>query len=295
MNSRSKFCCVLSGGGAKTAAHLGALRALEESSFVPDRYVGTSMGAVVAAAFASGTTYDDALLRVLALNRRDVARMSWSLLAGPFAKSLLQVDGLEDTIADLVPARRFADLRVPLTVTAVDVRTGELLLFGDGGDADAPLVEVLAASCALPVYYQPVSVGGRELADGGLRSVLPLGIAASFRPERIVAVHVGPSFSSEPVEPSKAMPDMLVAHSRALRVLMAAQTQQEIARHVHGPTPLLLVEPIAEQSATFAVGKAIAYVEAGYASMMNALRDPSNASFLDAVPRSSSTGDPDTE
>jgi NTE family protein len=284
MTSRSKLCCVLSGGGAKTAAHLGALKALEESNCVPDRYVGTSMGAVVAAAFASGTTYDEGLRRVLALNRRDVARISWSLLAGPFAKSLLQSEGLEDTIAGLVPARRFADLRVPLTVTAVDVSTGELLLFGDGGDAGAPLIEVLAASCSLPVYYQPVSLGGRTLADGGLRSVLPLDVAMRFTPARIVAVHVGPSFASTPVEPSKAMPEMLIAHSRSLRILMAAQTEAEIARHRGGPTPLLLVEPVAEQSVTFAVGKAVAYVEAGYASMMTALKDPAHADFLHATP-----------
>jgi predicted acylesterase/phospholipase RssA len=287
VNARSRFCCVLGGGGAKTAAHLGAIKALEESGLVPDRYVGTSMGAVVAAAFAAGTTYDAALRRVLALNRRDVARMSWSLLAGPFAKSLLQADGLEETIADLVPARRFADLRVPLTVTAVDIRTGELLLFGDGGDAEAPLIEVLAASCALPVYYEPVAIAGRDLADGGLRSVVPLDVAASFRPQRIIAVHVGPSFQAAPVEPSPAMPAMLTAHSRAVRILMAAQTDAEIARHLEGPTPLLMVEPVAEQSVTFAVGKAIAYVEAGYAAMMGALHDPANASFLDAVPRES--------
>ncbi len=294
MSARSRFCCVLSGGGAKTSAHLGALKALDESGYVPDRFVGTSMGAVVAAAYAAGTTYDDALRRVLALNRRDVARMSWSLLAGPFAKSLLQADGLMDTIADLVPARRFADLRVPLTVTAVDVRTGELLLFGDGGDAGAPLIEVLAASCSLPVYYQPVEVAGRTLAEGGLRSVLPLDVAARFDPGRIVAVHVGPSFAAPPAEPSGAMPELLLAHSRSLRILMAAQVEAEIARHRDGPTPLLLVEPVAEQSVTFAVGKAVAYVETGYAAMMAALRDPSHAAFLDAIPSASAPGDPDT-
>lgn len=289
--SPSALCCVLGGGGAKTAAHVGALKALEESGLRPDRFVGTSMGAVVAAAFAAGRTYDDALRRILVLNRRDVARISWSLLAGPYASSLLQADGLTDTIADLVPARRFGDLRVPLTVTTVDVETGELLLFGDGGDADAPLIDVLAASCALPVYYQPVVVNGRRLADGGLRSVLPLEVAATFRPARIVAVRVGPTFSSPPVDPSPAMPAMLVAHSRALRVLMAQQTDEEIARHERSPIPTVIVEPVAEQAATFAVGKAIAYVEAGYATMMAAMRDPVNEPFLAGVERRTNDGE----
>ncbi|HXV86367.1 MAG TPA: patatin-like phospholipase family protein, partial [Gemmatimonadales bacterium] len=60
----SRVAVVLSGGGAKAAAHVGALKALEERELTPSRYVGTSMGAVVAACFASGLDYDTVLKRV---------------------------------------------------------------------------------------------------------------------------------------------------------------------------------------------------------------------------------------
>lgn len=272
-----RIACVLSGGGVKSAAHVGALRALEERGVRPDRYVATSMGAVVAAAFAAGCAYEDLLRRLLLVTRREVARLSWGLLSGPFASGLLQADRLRGTIARLVPARRFADLHTPLTVTAVDVETGDLLLFGDGGDASVPLVDALTASCALPIYYAPVVVGGRPCADGGLRAVLPLTTAAAFDPDAIFAVRVGPSFAARPPERATATPPLLLAHNRAMRVMMAAQTDAEIARWRNGRVSLILVEPRVEQAATFAVGKAVAYVEEGYRAAVLALRDAPRA------------------
>lgn len=266
-----RVACVLSGGGVKSAAQVGAMRALEERGVRPERYVATSMGAVVAAAFAAGDDYETVLRRLLLVTRRDVARISPRLLAGPFASGLLQVDRLHDTIAGLVPARRFADLRSPLTVTAVDVETGELLLFGAGGDADVPLVDALTASCALPVFYPPVQVAGRRCADGGLRSVLPLTVAAAFEPDLLFAVRVGPSFAARPAGRRSAAPELLEAHNRAMRILMAAQTDAEIARWRDGPVPLVLVQPEVEQSSTFAIGKAVAYVEEGYRAAVQAL------------------------
>jgi NTE family protein len=266
-----RVACVLSGGGVKSAAQVGAMRALEERGVRPARYVATSMGAVVAAAFAAGGDYETVLQRLLLVTRRDVARVSPGVLAGPFAASLFQVDRLHDTIADLVPARRFADLRTPLTVTAVDSDSGDLLLFGDGGDPDVPLIDALTASCALPIFYPPVQVAGRSCLDGGLRSVLPLTVAAAFEPDLLFAVRVGPSFASRPARHGAAMPELLEAHNRAMRILMAAQTDSEIARWRDGPVPLVLVEPVVEQSTTFAIGKAVAYVEGGYRAAVQAM------------------------
>ena len=280
MNVRHDVAVVLSGGGAKTAAHLGALRALEERRTRADRYVGTSMGAVIAAAFAAGMTYDDVLRRVLVLSRRDVARVSWSLLMGPYATSLLQHDQLRRIVASLVPVRRFSELKVPLTVTTVDVRTGDLVLFGDGGDALVPLVDALAASCSLPVLYPPTRLAGRELADGGLRSVLPLGVAASFRPTVMFAVRVGPSFAARPSTPGFTPPPLLRAHNQAMRTLMAAQTDAEIEHWRAAEVPLVLVEPVVDQAATFAMGKVVAYVEEGYRTAVAAIEQSPHRHLL---------------
>ncbi len=62
-------------------------------------------------------------------------------LRGPFAKSLLRAEPLRRTIRSLVPASRFDELKIPLTVTAVDEERGDLVLFGEGGRSDVPLAE----------------------------------------------------------------------------------------------------------------------------------------------------------
>lgn len=269
--SARRVVCVLSGGGAKAAAHVGAHRALEERGIRPAHYVGTSMGAVLAAAFASGLDYDDVLRRVTAITRPDVASPSPTLLLGPFARSLLRPGPLRDTIRRLVPARHFSDLHTPLTVTAVDAGTGELVLFGEGGRSRVPLVDALYASCALPVYYPPAVIGDRRYADGGLRAVLPVDLALLFRPDLVFAVMVGPSFYDEPPEDPQPAPPFIRAHNDAMRILMAAQTEETLARWKRCDVPLVLVRPPLDRQATFEVSAAVRYVEAGYANAVRAL------------------------
>src|SRR6185503_9998437 len=101
----------------------------------------TSMGAVIGACFAAGLSYEEILVRITGVKRRDVASLSPLAFLGPFAPNLLKGAPLRDTIATLVPARRFDELVIPLTVTAVDAATGELVLFGAEGRPDIPLVE----------------------------------------------------------------------------------------------------------------------------------------------------------
>ena len=115
-----------------------------------------------------------------------------------------------------MPARRFADLSVPLTVCVTDLDTGELLLFGEGG-ADAPLLEVLTATCALPVYFPPHFLDGRRCGDGGLRGPLPLEAAARLARETVVAVDVGPGFDlAPPVASARVARAIVRAHEEAV-------------------------------------------------------------------------------
>lgn len=266
-----RVVAVLSGGGAKGAAHVGAIKSLEEWNLTPRHFVGTSMGAVIAACFASGLNYEDVLQRVSALSRKDVAAFSPQMVLGALARSLLRRGPFVDTLATLVPARSFGDLEIPLTVTTVDAETGELVLFGEGGRTDAPLLDVLYASCALPVYYPPGRIGDREYIDGGVRSVLPLHVAERFDPTLVFAVSVGPSL--ERVSPPGFGSEGIVgAHRRALRIMMAVQTTQAIARwHRDPPAELVLVRPNLEGSGTFAVDQVVEYVEDGYRAAHRAL------------------------
>ena len=184
---------VLSGGGAKSAAHIGAALALAEAGLMPVRYIAASMGAVIAVALAARLDPESLLARLAEVGRTGVVKDPLAFMSGLYTRSLLRPRPFREAIERLVPVRRFADLAVPVTVTVTHLDLGEQLLFGDGGE-DAPLVDVLCATCALPVYYPPVLLGGRRCGDGGLRGPLPLDVAARFARETVVAVDVGPGF-----------------------------------------------------------------------------------------------------
>jgi NTE family protein len=267
----ARVVVALSGGGAKGAAHVGALKAVEEHGLVAGHYVGTSMGAIIGAMFASGLTYEAAVQRITSVSRGDVARLAPGALLGPLARSLLKEQPLRDTIAQLVPATKFDDLAVPLTVTAVDLETSELVLFGAGGNAGVPLHDALYASSALSVYYPPAVIEGRTYGDGGLRAVLPLVPAAALDPDLVIAVYTG----AQAVEKGSAPPrrlGVLAAHDAAMRVMMAVQAEETIARW-NGRIPLVLIRPELDAHATFQVSRALSYVEAGYRAASKALAE----------------------
>ena len=126
-----RVVAVFGGGGAKSVACAGAWKALMEGGLTPSHLVGTSMGAVIAAAFASGATYDEVVIAGRSLSQRDVARVDpLALVKGAFATHLLKPAGLRGVIERFVPATQFAQLRIPLTITATDLDSGEIVLFG---------------------------------------------------------------------------------------------------------------------------------------------------------------------
>jgi NTE family protein len=263
---------VLSGGGAKTAAHLGACRALKEAGFEPTWYVATSMGAVIAAGLAGGVGNDELLERMAEVGPRGIVRDPLAPVAGLFLRSLLKPGPLRVAIEAMVPARRFTDLTIPLTVTAVDLDTGELVLFGAGA-TNVPLVDALCASCALPLYYPPVVINGRRLADGGLRGVVPLEPAAELEVDLVLAVDVGPGFDlPAPVEPSR-VPAMVRAHDDSIGILMAANSESQLALWRADPKrpPLVYVRPQVERDATFRVDRVREYANEGRRATREAL------------------------
>jgi NTE family protein len=265
---------VLSGGGAKATSHLGAIRALREAGLVPTRYVATSMGAVLAAMLAEGRTPEAVFARVRGVRRRDVARLrAAGLVQGLWAGSLMHPEPLQRTIASLVDARTFAELETPLTITAADLDTSGVAVFGDGGD-DATLIEALCAACALPPWYPPATINGRRLADGGLRGVLPLSVASRFEAELVVAVDAGPGTDAAPASGRLAPPPFVRAFTEVMHVMMSVNTELALALWRRSPDlpPLLYVRPETERGATFATGQFGRYEQAGFDAAATAIK-----------------------
>lgn len=260
----------LSGGGVKAAAHLGVARALAEAGVRPVGYAGTSMGAVVAAALAAGAEPDTLVERFAVVAVRGVARDPLAPVRGLFGRSLLRPEALRRAIEAFVGAGHFHQLVAPLTVTATDLDSGELLLYGAGG-RDAPLIDALLASCALPLYFPPVTLDGHRAGDGGLRCVIPLAPALAAARELsaglVVAVDVGPGFDGTGGD-VPSLPPMVRAHDDAVGILMASSTRDQVALWRADPArpPLLYVRPPVERYATFRVERSRAYAEAGYAA-----------------------------
>jgi NTE family protein len=265
---------VLSGGGMKAMAQVGVLRAIEEAGFVPSEIVGTSAGALVGALIASGLAYEEIVPLVFGVGKRELAplaRMS-VLVRGLGAPSVLKLQPLRALLTCLLPVHEFRALRYPLRVTAVDVDSGELVIFGAGGRSDCSVVEAVLASMALPVYLPPVEIGGRRYMDGGVLQVLPLDVAAAIPADLVIAVDVGPVAAAPPpwMPPG---PALLAAHDRAMAVMMARQRAQAVAEWWADPrrAPLVMVEPSVDPHGTFAFGRTAEFIEGGYRAAHAAL------------------------
>lgn len=248
-----RVVAVLSGGGAKAAAHFGAVEALAARGLAPGHYVATSMGAVAAAVLAAGVAPAEGLTRFAGVRREEVARPRLAaILGGLRAASLLRPEPFRRAIARVLPVRRFADLEVPLTVTAVDLDSGRPVRLGAGGE-DADLLEALEAACALPLYFPAVRVRGLRLVDGGLRAALPLWAAADLPADLVVAVDVGPRLDEEPAPAPMGVPALVRYADQAIGTLMAHGSDAEVAlwRTTPGRAPLVLVRPRMPEFATF--------------------------------------------
>jgi NTE family protein len=258
---------VLSGGGMKSMAHVGVVRALADAGKQPAEIVASSAGALVGALVATGLAYERIVQLVCGIRREDVMALNRAalILKGVGARSLLKPEPLRAMLARLIPVREFGRLAMPLRIVATDLESGEAVVFGVGGRTDCAVDEAVYASMALPLYLPPALIGGRRIADGGLTQVLPLDAAAAATADLVVAADVGPV----PVAPPpwlKTSPPLVAAHDRAIAILMAAQRARAVAAWREDPrrAPLVLVEPAVDPYGTFAFDRTVDFIEAGY-------------------------------
>jgi len=170
---------VLSGGGARGFAHIGALRALERAGAKFDVVAGTSMGAILGALYATGASAEDLYQLAVRTNWRDVVDLS-------LKTGLLKGDRLEGFLAEQLPAT-FEELKRPLAVIATDIESGEEVLMCEGD-----LLSAVRASASFPGAFEPVHIAGRTLADGGIVNNLPINAASWLGANRVIALDVTP-------------------------------------------------------------------------------------------------------
>jgi NTE family protein len=158
-----KIGLTLSGGGARSIAHLGVLQGLEDLGIRPDAVAGASAGAVLGALYAAGRSPRQILEAVK-------TSVSSGLLNKLFSGSgLFTAEGLLQFFKATGLPDQFEDLSLPLWVSATDLRNCRALTFSEGD-----LHKILLASCAVPGVFSPVHYRDHDLADGGILNNLPV-------------------------------------------------------------------------------------------------------------------------
>ena len=170
----------MGGGFARGFAHLGVLQVLEQNHIPISFIAGTSVGSILGAAYASGAPLARIIATCRTLRFRDIARWRVSRLG------LASNHRLGDLIEQVFESRRFEDLQIPMAVVATDLANGEPVVF-----THENLCEAIRASCAFPGLFEPVQIGTRCLADGGLVAQVPTLAARELGATHVIGVSVG--------------------------------------------------------------------------------------------------------
>lgn len=168
---------ILSSGFLAFARHVGFLTAVERAGVEVGALCGTSSGALAASLWAAGMPAAEIGRELSA--RPPIRSMRPSMT--PW-RGLFQSSSIAERLRPLLPPT-FAELGRPLGLGAMD-KTGRPVLLTEG-----PLPEAVAASCAIPIVFQPVVLAGRRLADGGAVDRLGLAGWRRWRPGRAGLVH----------------------------------------------------------------------------------------------------------
>jgi NTE family protein len=234
------FGLALGGGGARGLAHIAVLEAIDDLGLRPAVIAGTSIGALIGAAYAAGMTGKAIRRHVIALahDRTDVFRRLIAARTGSFANLLAAGFGgatlidAEKFCAEFMPEavpQDFEALQIPLTVMASDLYRRRQAPFSSGS-----LRPALAASIALPSLMRPVVIDDKVLVDGGATNPLPFDQLRG-QADIVVAVDI----SGEPNEERRDLPSPWECLVSTVLVMGNAITTEKLK---HG-APDLMVRP----------------------------------------------------
>jgi NTE family protein len=275
---RPRIGLVLSGGGARGAAHIGVLKVLEEMRVPVDAIAGTSMGAVVGGLYASGLSARDIEKIVTSINWQDAFRdrppredldlrrkeedetflvkYHFGLRDGHLVvpKGLIQGQKLTETLRRLtLPVARISDfdaLPTPFRAVATDLESGESVVIGSGD-----LTSAMRASLSAPGVFAPVEREGRLLVDGGIADNVPVDIARSMGVDLLIVVDVGSTLL-----PRKQLTSAPVISNQMLAILINRNAQAQLASLSDKD---VLITPVLGDASAFDFGRVARVISVG--------------------------------
>jgi NTE family protein len=263
-DSAPRVGLVLSGGGARGAAHIGVLKVLEEQRIPVHAIAGTSMGAVVGGLYASGlsaaeiaTLIDSEEWRAgftepaprdrLSFRRKSedqnfLVKFPLGIKSGSFRlpKALVSGQRVSQVLRRVTfPVARldaFDQLPIPFRAVATDLETGDPVVLS-GGD----LVDAMRASLAAPGVFAPVEIDGRLLVDGGLANNLPVDVAQAMGVDVLIVVDVG-----FPLRKRDTLDSVTTISNQMLSILIRRGSDMQRARL--GASDILISPDLGEAS-----------------------------------------------
>ena len=261
---RPKVCLVLSGGGARGAAHIGVLKALEALHVPIDCIAGTSMGSLVGGAYASGMSTADMERLVAGIStdllfkekpprqdqeiRRKLDDRSilfgvefgvrdGSVLLPKGVVSGVQLETVLRSLSTLPGYIKFDELPIPFRAVATDLVTGKAVVFSEG-----ELANVMRASMSVPAAIAPAEMRGQLLVDGGLTDNLPVDVARRMGADVVIAVNLG-----TPLMKREELTSVLGVTGQMINILTEQNVQASLASLK--PTDILIEPALGEFSA----------------------------------------------
>ena len=221
--SSTNTAFVLAGGGSLGAVQVGMVQALARRGISADMVVGSSVGALNGAFYASDPTPSgvDRLAEIWrGLRRHDVFPVTWRTLLGFLWRRdfLIPHDGIRKLIRDYIPYRNLEDAALPVHIVTTDIITGDSIVFSDG-----PASEAIVASTAIPGAFSPVHYRDHYLSDGAVSSNTPVRVAVKKGARRLIILPTGHACGND------APPVGAVANAlHALTLLIERQLVNEL-------------------------------------------------------------------
>lgn len=264
-----KVALVLGGGGLKGFAHIGVFRALKELGIEPTVIAGTSIGALIGAAYARGMPLSEMEDRARALKRRDLFRLNrmGMLLERQHSPAIYLEEPLREVVKSVAGDKRLDQLKKALLINTVDIGRGSQVVWGLPGLRDVSVTDAVYASCALPGFYPPGRIGDRLCIDGGVLDNLPVSIAG-LGMDAVIAVDTGSS-DLEP-ESDIATAGFASIYMRAATTMMHALQLAPFASWTR--PPMILIRPKVNHIGWFSFSNTDELLEAGYTAAMEACK-----------------------
>ncbi|MDO9385327.1 MAG: patatin-like phospholipase RssA [Thiobacillus sp.] len=238
---KTRIGLALGGGSARGWAHIGVIRALQDAGIEPDIVCGTSIGALVGAAYVGGELDPlEAWVRSLRL-QTVVGFLDFSLTGG-----LIKGEKLIGFFRNHFVDRDIRELARPFGAVATDLQRGREVWLREG-----PVTDAVRASIALPGLFTPVQLDGRWLVDGGLVNPVPVSLCRAMGADLVIAVdlntdrlgrHLKPTPAKMPRKRAAAEPETL---ADSVRMRIETGMSQLGINHDAGPKIPAMLDVVA--------------------------------------------------